>query len=324
MKRRTFITALGSAAAWPMAARAQRSSLPVIGFLSSRSLGESESVIAGFRKGLNEGGVDDQSVTLEYRWAGGEFDRLPAMASDLVSNRVAIIAAFAPPAALAAKAATTTIPVVFVSGIDPVKVGLVTSLNRPEGNLTGISLLTTDLGSKRLGLLHEFVPTAEVIGFLVNPNSPEAATQVSEAEVAAQAIGLQILVVNARSERDFEPVFTTLARSQIGALLVNPDPFFTSRREQLVALAARHAMPVIYEWREFVAVGGLMSYGPDISDAYRQAGIYTGRILKGAKPADLPVIQSTKFEFVINLKTAKKLALEISPSLLARADEVIE
>jgi putative ABC transport system substrate-binding protein len=324
MRRREFIASIGSAVAWPMVALGEQSAIPVIGFLSSRSSTDSASVVAAFHQGLNEAGLNRQSFSIEYRWAEGEFERLSPLASELATRRVAVIAAFAPPAALAAMGATSTIPIVFLSGIDPVKAGLVTSLNRPSGNLTGISLLTTDLGAKRLGLLREVLPSAELIGVLTNPDSPEAPTQVSDVAAAAKAIGQKTVDLSARSERDLDQVFSVLTRSRADALLVSPDPFFTSRRERLIALAAQHSMPVIYEWREFVIGGGLMSYGTDIADAYRQAGLYTGRILKGAKPTDLPVMQSTKFELVINLKTAKALGLTIPPTVLARADEVIE
>jgi putative tryptophan/tyrosine transport system substrate-binding protein len=324
VRRRAFIAALGTTAAWPLVARAQQTAKPVIGFLSSRSSADSASVVAAFQQGLKEAGLDSQSFSIDYRWAEGAFDRLSAMAAELATQHVAAIAAFAPPAALAAMAATSTIPIVFVSGIDPVKAGLVASLNRPSGNLTGISLLTTDLGAKRLELLREIVPSTKLIGVLTNPDSPEARTQISDLAAAAEAIGQKTVDLSARSERGLSEVFAQLTRSHADALLVSPDPFFTSQREQIVALAARYSMPVIYEWREFVASGGLMSYGTDIADAYHQAGLYTGRILKGAKPTELPVMQSTKFELVINLNTAKVLGLIVPPSLLARADEVIE
>ena len=327
MKRREFITLLGGAvAAWPLAARTQQRATPVVGVLSSETLNLSASRVRALRQGLSETGyVEGRNVEFEYRWAENQYDRLSALAADLVRRQVSVIATVgSTQTVLAAKAATSTIPIVFVSGIDPVKAGLVTSLNRPSGNLTGVSLLTTDLGAKRLELLREIIPSTELIGVLTNPDSPEAPTQVADLATAAKSIGQKTVDLRARSESDLSEVFSELTRSHADALLVSPDPFFTSRRAQLVPLAARYSIPVIYEWREFASAGGLMSYGTDIADAYRLTGLYTGRILKGAKPADLPVMQSTKFELVINLKTAKTLGLAIPPSLLARADEVIE
>jgi len=322
--RREFISALGSAAAaWPLVARAQ-ATMPVIGFLRSTSAADSTQFVAAFRQGLKEAGfVEGQNVAIEYRWAENQLDRLPALAVDLVRLPVAVIIVNAP-AAVAAKNATTTVPIVFVTGSDPVKDGLVASLNRPGGNVTGVSFLAGSLGTKRLELLRQLLPRATTIGVLVNPTSPEAEAERNDLQTAAQAIGQQLIILDVGSDRDIETAFATSVQRGAGALLVGSGPFLSSHREQLVALAVRYALPMAYNAREFVAAGGLMSYGTSITDAYRQVGIFTGRILKGEKPADLPVMQSTKFEFVINLKTAKSLGLKIPPTLLALADEVIE
>jgi putative ABC transport system substrate-binding protein len=327
IKRREFITLLGgAAAAWPLAARGQQSAMPVIGFLSGRSPGESASVEAAFRQGLKESGyAEGQNVHIAFRWAEGRSDRLPTLAAGLVDIRVAVIAVAGGQAAtLAAKAATSTIPIVFITGEDPVKLGLVARLNRPGGNATGVSMFLTEMEAKRLALLHELVPTATKIGVLVNPSSPSIDTQLEGVNSAARALGRQIQIVNATNERELDAAFASLAQSKAGALHTGSSAYFTSRRDQIVALAAQHSIPAIYDQREFPTAGGLMSYGTNLSDAYRLMGVYTCKILNGEKPTDLPVQQSTKFELVINLKTAKALGLEIPPTLLARADEVIE
>jgi putative ABC transport system substrate-binding protein len=327
MKRREFVRFSGVvAAAWLSAARAQQPVTPVIGFLNSGSPDGYAQLVAAFRQGLNETGyVEGRNVAIEFRWAQAQNDRLSALATELVRRPVAVIAGLnSTAAARAAKAATTTIPIVFVIGADPVEVGLVASLNRPGGNLTGVSFLGNMLVPKRLELLRELVPTADTIAFLVNPINPNAEADTKNAQSAAHAIGRTLFVLNATSERDLETAFAKLAKQRAHALLVNVDPLFISHRGQIILLAARHAIPTIYDRREFVAAGGLMSYGSSLTDVYRQAGIYTGRILKGTKPADLPILQPTKFEMVINLKTAKALGVTIPQSILLRADQVIE
>jgi putative tryptophan/tyrosine transport system substrate-binding protein len=326
MKRREFITLLGGAAAgWPLAARGQQAAMPVVGFLGGSSLAERRPLLVAFRQALTEARyIEGQNVAIEYRWAEGQYDRLPALAADLVRRQVAVIFAGDGPSALAAKAVTTTIPIIFNTGIDPVQVGLVTSLSRPGGNLTGVNLIAGPLPAKQLGLLHELVPAAKTIAVLINPKNANAEHDAATVQEAARAMGVQILVMRAVAENDFETVFATLARERAGALLVNSDVFFTSRRDQLVALASRHTLPLMSAWREFPLAGGLISYGPSLSAAYRQIGAYTAKILNGAKPADLPVMQPTTFELVINLKTAKALGLDVPLLVQQLADEVIE
>jgi putative tryptophan/tyrosine transport system substrate-binding protein len=324
MRRREFITLLGGAAAWPLAAGAQQPATPLIGFLCSASPEAYDSRVDAFRQGLNEAGyIAGRNVAIEYRWAEGDYDRLPAMAAELVRHQVAAIAAITTPAALAAKSATTAIPIIFEMGTDPVDLGLVASLNRPGGNLTGVSLLNVELGPKRLELLHELVPTA-TMALLVNPTNRNAEVLSRDLQAGARRLGVQMHVLHANNERDFDTAFATLAELRVGALVIGSDPFYNARSKQLAALALRRMLPAIYQYREFAAAGGLLSYGGHVTEPFRQVGAYTGRILAGAKPADLPVVQSTRVKLIINLKTAKALGLEVPPMLLARADEVIE
>jgi putative ABC transport system substrate-binding protein len=325
MRRREFITIAGGAAVWPLTARAQQTAIPVIGFLGTERPESAADRLRAFGRGLSETGyVEGRNVMIEYRWADGRYDQLPGLAAELVRRRVEVIVTSSPPAAIAAKAATTTLPIVFSGGIDPVKLGLVASLNRPGGNVTGVSQLSIELEGKRLGLLHELIPNASVIAMLVNPTFQGTDSITNDMQMAAHALGLKLKVLHASSEHDFETAIASIVQQGAGALVVASDPFFFSRRDQLVAVVAHYAVPAIYQFREFAAAGGLMSYGTNLSDAYRQVGLYVGRILKGEKSADLPVVQPTKFELVINLKTARALGLDVPPTLLARVDEVIE
>ena len=328
MKRREFITLLGGAAAtWPIAARAQQPLMPVVGFLNAASAEGYTRQLTAFLKGLGEAGyVDGRNVTIEYRWADGRSDRLPAMAADLVQRQVAVIAATSTPAALAAKASTTTVPIVFETGADPVRLGLVANLNRPGGNVTGVTNLIVEVAPKRLQMLHELVPMATSIALLINPSEPTAAeTQSRDVLSAARNLGLELHVLNASSESDLDGVFAEVTKMRVGGLVIGGSPFFTSRTKQLGALALRHAVPTVYSYREFAMAGGLLSYGADITDAYHLVGNYIGRILKGDKPGDLPIQQATtRVEMYINLKTAKALGVSIPNTLIGRADEVIE
>ena len=324
MRRREFITLIGGAAAWPLATRAQQPTVPVIGFLNGASPKAYAQNVSGFVQGLKEMGyIEGQNVTIEYRWAEGRYARLQGMAADLVRRQVSVIVANTP-AAPVAKAATTNIPIVFLSGDDPVANGLVASLNRPGGNITGISLISGVLGGKQLGVLHELIPRARSIAFLTNPTNPISTEYVTGAQEAARSVGVEIHVVSASTEAEIDKAFASLSELRADALVVAPDAFFIGRNDRIVALAANHATPTIYPFREFAVAGGLMSYGANLPDLFRQAGIYAGRILKGSRPADLPVTQPTTFELLINLKTAKALGITVPPTLLARADEVIE
>ena len=326
MQRREFITLLGAAATWPLAAHAQQRSLPVIGLLDTGFMESTPHFVAAFRKGLNETGfVEGQTVTIEYRWARTENDRLPELAADLVHRHVTVIVTpFSTPAALAAKAVTTTIPIIFGTGVDPVKMGLVASLNHPGGNVTGVTAMNVELAAKRLGLLHELLPQAVRFAVLVNPSNPIGDVVSADARAAASALGLQIEILTASSNHDIDKAFTSLTQNRIEAVMISPDALFSTRLVQLITLTTRRGVPTIYPWREAAQAGGLMSYGTDLADAYRQVGVYAGQILKGKKPADMPVLRPTKFEFIINLQTSKAFGLDVPPTLLARADEVIE
>ena len=323
--RREFVTLLGGAAAWPLSARAQQGPMPVAAFLSALSQAQTSHLVAAWKRGLSETGyVDGKNVAIEYRFADGQYDRLPALAVELVRRPVALIVAASPPAALAAKAATTTIPIVFVVGLDPVAAGLVANFNRPGGNATGMTTITGPLGQKRLEILRELVPKMKVVPMLANPISPDTVPEIRDVQAAAQAMGLELRVVNASTPSELDAAFMAFGQQRPDALMVGADPFFVNQREQLTASAARIRVPAIYPFREFPLTGGLMSYGANLSVGYRQAGVYAGRILKGDKPADLPVQLPTKFELAINLKTAKALGITVPPTLLARADEIVE
>jgi putative ABC transport system substrate-binding protein len=326
MRRREFIALAGGAAVtWPLAARAQQPAPPVVGFLGGSSAAERASLLSAFRQALNESGyVEGRDVTIEYRFAEGQYDRMPALIADLVRRPVNVIFAGDLPSALAAKAATTTIPIVFNSGGDVVQIGLITSLSRPSANVTGVNLIAGPLSSKQFELLHELVPNAKTIGLLTNPQNANAGGDAATVQEAARVLGARAIVLRASSKDDFASVFATITQEKVGALLVNADIFFTSERDRLVAMVARDAIPAIYAWREFCAAGGLISYGPSLAAAYHECGLYVGKILKGAKPSDLPVTQPTKFELVVNLKTAKALGLAVPHNLLVLADEVIE
>jgi putative ABC transport system substrate-binding protein len=325
MRRRDFIAGLAAAATWPVIGHAQQPAVPVVGFLNGNSSEAGALLLAAFRQGLREERyVEGENLTILPRWADNQYNRLPALAMELVSRRVAVIAAGTPPAAQAAKAATSTIPIVFTTGIDAVRLGLVASLSRPAGNITGISSLISAVTTKQLGLLHDLVPQAGFIALLLNPDFYDVSGQFKDTQDAARAIGLQLEVIAARTERDIDAAFARMVELRAGALIVASDPFLFSHREKIAALAATHALPGVYDLREFATDGGLMSYGTSITDSYRQSGIYVGRILNGTRPSDLPVLQPTRFEFVINLKTAKALHIAIHPGLLAIADEVIE
>jgi putative tryptophan/tyrosine transport system substrate-binding protein len=326
MRRRQFIALLGGAATWPLGARAQPPAMPVVGWLSGLSGASSADSVRAFGQGLAETGyVDGRNVAVEYHWAEGQYDRLPALVADLVRRQVTVIAATEGNAALAAKAAGTTIPIVFRMAADSIAAGLVASLNRPGGNVTGVTSLNLEVGSKRLELLHDLVPTVTVVAALINPTNRSTAETLSrDLQAAARRLGLQLHILRASTDRDIDTAFATLIQLRAGGLVIGGDPFFFSRMEQLAALGLRNGIPTIYQWREFAAAVGLMSYGASLTESYRLAGSYTGRILKGTKPADLPVQQGTKIELIINLKTAKALSLEVPPTLLARADEVIE
>jgi len=325
LKRRSFIGLIGAAAAWPFAARAQQPGRTLIGFLNILSPATTLSFVAAFRQGLKETGfTEDKNLTIEYRWAEGQYERLPGMAQDLIQNKVAVLVAVAPPAVFAAKAATATTPIVFISGLDPVKAGFVSNFTRPGGNVTGISIGTAALGSKRLALLREMIPGAANIALLVNPSNPNTGAQLSDLQPAAASAGLTLQTLRASSASEIDGAFAILHQQQPDGLIVGADPFFVSRRGQIVALAARQAIPAIYDWREYAVAGGLMSYGTSLEDAHRLAGVYTGRVLSGAKPADLPVVEASKFETIINLKTANALGIKVPRLMLARAEEVIE
>lgn len=327
MRRRDFIKVIaGSAAAWPLGTQAQQGAMPVIGFMSGRAPEDSAHLVAAFRQGLAETGfVEGQTVTIEFRWAHGDYDRLPALAADLVSRKVAVLVGVGGDvSALAAKKATATIPVVFGMGDDPVKAGIVASFNRPDGNVTGFTVWTSEMESKRLGLLREMVPAVQLIGVLVNPKFPPSSHELSDLELAAKGIGQRLFVASANNDAELDSALASLGQQRVGGFLVTAAPFFDTRLERIVGFAAQNRLPAIYQFREYAVAGGLISYGPNIVESYRNAGLYVGRILKGEKPADLPVLQPTKFDFVINLKTAKTLGLTVPPTLLAEAGEVIE
>jgi ABC-type uncharacterized transport system substrate-binding protein len=326
MRRRELITLLGGAVAWPLATHAEQPAMSVVGFMSARSSEDSARVASAFRQGLaEEGFIDGQTVKIEYRWANGNYDKLRAFAADLVNRKVAVLVGMGGDvSAVVAAKATKTIPVVFGMGNDPVKAGLVASLNRPGGNATGFTVLTSEMESKRLGLLRELVPAVQLIGILVNPEFPASAQQLSDIDIAAKGVGQRLFVALANTDAELDAALTSLGQQRVGAVLVTAAPFFDTRVKRIVGFAAQNRLPAIYQFRDYALAGGLISYGPDIVESYREAGVYVGRILKGEKPADLPVLQPTKFDFVINLKTAKALGLTVPPTLLAEAGEVIE